>query len=121
MNRLQELYEKGIETKYGVRKLEYDRVQDRDALPKSIDAPDHTAEQEHHKAKMAEWKQRWGMDKLSCSGLLGLRLDQKHQEQSLADRINDDDRQRSSGMKLATAKVNYQGKPVRLWVEVTRF
>ena len=56
---------------------------------------------------------------LECDGILGMRLQAR--EESLADVTIQTDRERSAGMKLATATVNYQGKPMRLWVEVSKF
>jgi len=56
---------------------------------------------------------------LLCEGLLGLRLEAR--EQSLAERVIDDDRERSKGMKLSLARVDFQGKKVLLAVEVSKF
>jgi hypothetical protein len=104
-------------TKYGTDRIEWEPATKDNVNPIAQETP---MTDKWHEQSMERHRQRWGLkgDSLECAGILGMRL--KAREESLADMTIENDRQRSAGFKLATAKIQYQNREVRLWVEVSK-
>jgi hypothetical protein len=116
--RLQLLHESETKSRYGIDRLEVDKV----STPREI--LDSQLNQElpaqgegiHFHRRMNELKAKFGLAELSCEGLLGARLaeNQKTLEQAMIE----DARQKRGSMKLATASVKGEsGKVHKFWFE----
>ncbi len=119
MTRLEKLHVQETENRYGISQLQVDKVSTpREMLDSQLnqDLPAQ-GEHKHFQRRMNELKAKFGVTELACDGILGARLKERTLEQA----TNDDARQRREAGKfqLATAKVNFQGKPLRLFYEIS--
>lgn len=111
-NALQDAFDGRIRDRYKVQKLEVETEPGKFSLDLTEPAkPTKTDDTSDFEAA----KQKYGVSSLQCEGLLGFLLHQR----TLADATCEDARQRMNGMKLATATVTFQKKPVRLWYEIS--
>jgi len=114
MNRLEQAYKDSLKSKFGLTKLETEHV---DKPSQLINVPKPTPQQ-HWKTLMQDYREKYGISALQMEdGPLARRLEQ---HQTLADATIDADRSRAVNMKLATGSTTYQGKPLRLWYEVSK-
>jgi hypothetical protein len=112
MTKIEQAYHQQLTEKFGVKKLETE------PLTRSNMFDQHQSAQtvfQHYERHQKELKEKFGMDSLKLEGALGQRL-----ERTLDDAVREDSKGRMAGMKLATAKIVFQNKPVRFWFEISR-
>lgn len=113
MGKLEDAFNGRIKDKYGVEKLETES-EPRFSIDMVDDSQNQTAPNYHKQfMKVVEDKYKMG-GRLHMAGHLGYRL-----EQTLEDLSRDTARANATGFKLATASTKFQGKPVRLFFEIS--
>lgn len=119
--RLEQIHLNERKNRIGIDSLQIEKVSSpREMLPSSIDA--ETVKPSSFEIERREFlKQKFGIkgNALEFQGLLGARL--AANEMTVAEAVNADARQRreAGNFHLATAKTIYQGKPVRLFFELS--
>jgi hypothetical protein len=118
-NRLTEMFEQERAEKFKMTGLQYETVNTpKEALPTSLDAAP-VQPNVHEINRLLYLKERFGIkgNSLEFEGHLGSRLEQS---QTLENASIDAEKQRMQWLKLKTATASFQGKPLRLWYEVSK-
>jgi hypothetical protein len=104
--------------KYGLNRLEYDKVTPRETLPDSLDGGP-TKPSIHEVNRREYLKDKYGIkgNSLECEGLLGALIEQS---QTLEHASIDSEKERMQHSRLKTATASYKGGNVRLWYTVTK-
>jgi hypothetical protein len=112
LSAIEQAYDKSRAEKYQMTKLEIDTAP---ARPSYSTEPTKPTEPSRHDAQFKQSiKDKYGVTRLSLVGQA-----EKPTEQTFEDRLIADTKSRSAGMKLATASLTYQNKPIRLWYEIS--
>lgn len=110
-SKLESAFDAQRKSKLGIDRLELSTPNPR--APIDLTEPVNT-ESQYAKEHMAKIRAKYGVQGLDVVGLA------TRQAPTLADAVRERDRAELKDMKLATAQVQYQGKPMRLWYSITR-
>ena len=108
-SKLEQTFNEQRAAKYGITRLEVEPVRRHLDLTERAETPS-----QYFQRYKDEQCRKWGMSELAVEGLAS------RSQTTLSDAVIDHDRREGKHMKLATAKISYQGKPTRLYIEVSK-
>jgi hypothetical protein len=118
MGKIEDSVHKMRKDTFGVDKLQIETEPKEFTLDLTTNESDKQTTPNYYRKLMQGIKAKYKMTGLQCDGLLGYRLENSLEQETLENLSRETARANVAGFYLATAKVTFQNKPVRLFYEV---